>query len=53
MQEGHTGRNTLHTTTACKTPDGGLRDALDVVAKDLAVTLGSAFAEAFAAFSTW
>ncbi len=52
-KEGHTGRNTLDTATASQTPDGGLGDALDVVAKDLAVALGTALAEALAAFSTW
>ena len=48
-----TGRNTLDTTTTRETTDGGLGDALDVVTEDLAVTLGAAFAEAFATFSTW
>ena len=38
-------RDTLDTTTASETADGGLGDALDVVAKDLAVTLGAALAE--------
>ena len=46
-----TGRNTLHTSTTRETTDGGLGDALDVVTENLAVTLGSAFAEAFATFS--
>ena len=44
--------DTLHTTAASQTADGGLRDALDVVAKNLAVTLGATFAEAFTAFAT-
>ena len=48
-----TGRNTLDTTTTRETTDGGLGDALDVVTEDLAVTLGAAFAEAFATFSAW
>jgi len=46
-----TSRNTLDTSTTRETTDGGLGYALDVVAKDLAVTLGTAFAEAFATFS--
>jgi len=50
-EEGLTGRNTLDTTTTGETTDGGLGDALDVVAEDLAVALGSAFAEAFTAFA--
>jgi hypothetical protein len=41
-EEGLTGRNTLDTTTTGETTDGGLGDALDVVAEDLAVALGSA-----------
>ena len=45
------GRDTLDTTTASKTADGRLGDALDVVAEDLPVTLGSALAEALATFS--
>ena len=48
---GHTGGNTLHPTSTGETADGGLGDALDVVAEDLAVTFGAAFAEAFAAFT--
>lgn len=35
------GRNALNTTAAGETADGGLGDALDVVAEDLAVTLGA------------
>ena len=34
------GRDTLDTTTTSETTDGGLGDTLDVVAQDLAVTLG-------------
>ena len=41
----------LHTSAASQAPDGGLRDALDVVAQDLAVPLGAALAEALAAFA--
>jgi hypothetical protein len=46
------GGDTLDTTTAGETADGGLGDALDVVAENLAVTLGAALAEALAAFAT-
>ena len=47
----HTGRDTLDTTTTRETADSGLGDTLDVVTQDLAVTLGSALAEALATFS--
>ena len=42
----------LDTATTGETADGGLGDALDVVAKDLAVTLGAALSESLASFST-
>ena len=45
------GRDTLDTTTAGETADGRLSDTLDVVAKNLPVTLGSALAETLATFS--
>ena len=45
-------RDTLDTTTTGETTDGGLGDALDVVTKDLPVTLGASFSETFASFST-
>ena len=45
------GGDTLDTTTTRETTDSGLGDTLDVVAQDLAVTLGSALAEALATFS--
>ena len=38
-------RNTFHTASTGETTDGWLRDALDVVAKDLAMTLSSALSE--------
>ena len=44
--------DTLHTTTARETADGGLGDTLNVVAQDLAVTLGATLSEALAALST-
>jgi hypothetical protein len=46
----HSG-DTLDTTTAGKTTDGGLGNSLDVVAQDLAVALGAALAETFASFA--
>ena len=45
-------RDTLYSTTAGETTDGGLSDALDVVAKNLPVTLGASLSEALASFST-
>jgi hypothetical protein len=45
------GGDTLDTTTASETADGGLGDTLDVVAKNLPVALGSALAEALATFA--
>ena len=45
-------RDTLDTTTASETTDGGLGDALDVVTKNLPVTLGASFSETFASFTT-
>lgn len=45
------GGDTLDTATAGETADGGLGDSLDVVAQDLAVALGAAFAEAFSALA--
>ena len=47
------GRDTLDAAAARQTPDRRLRDALDVVAQDLAVALRAALAEAFAAFSAY
>lgn len=46
-----TGRDTLDTTTAGETTDGGLGYALDVVTENLSVALGSAFAETLSTFS--
>jgi hypothetical protein len=42
----------LDTTTTSETADSGLGDTLDVVAKDLAVTLGASLSETFASFSS-
>lgn len=48
---GLTGRNTLDTTTTSETSDSGLCDTLDVVTKNLAVTLGTTLAETLAALA--
>ena len=45
-------RDTLDTTSTRETADGGLGDALDVVAKDLAVTLGASLSKSLASLST-
>ena len=42
----------LDTTTTCQAPNGGLRDALDVVAQHAAVALGTALAVALDALAT-
>ena len=42
----------LDTSTTRETADGWLGDALDVVAKDLAVTLGASLSESFTSLST-
>jgi hypothetical protein len=44
-------RDTLDTTTTSETTDSGLGDTLDVVSKNLAVTLGTTLAEALATFA--
>ena len=44
-------RDALHTTTTGQTTDRGLRDALDVVAKHLAMTLGASLSESLASLS--
>jgi hypothetical protein len=45
------GRDTFHTTTTSETSDGGLSDTLDVVTKNLAVTLGAALSKTLSAFA--
>jgi hypothetical protein len=47
----HSG-DTLDTTTTCETADSGLGDTLDVVAQNLAVTLGATLSETLATLST-
>ncbi|KAL7520147.1 hypothetical protein ACHAWX_004892, partial [Stephanocyclus meneghinianus] len=43
--------DTFDTTTTSKTTNGRLGDALDVVAKDLSVTLGTSLSKTFASFT--
>ena len=45
-------RDTLDSSTSRQTADGGLGDALDVITKYLAVTLGASLAESLASFTT-
>lgn len=45
-------RDALDATTASQTADRWLGDALNVIPKDLAVTLGAALSESFTSFST-
>jgi hypothetical protein len=45
-------RDTLDTTTTCETTDSGLGNTLDVIAKDLAMTLGAALSESLSSFSS-
>jgi hypothetical protein len=47
------GRDTLDTATTSETTDRGLGDALDVVAENLAMALGTALAETLATFTAW
>ena len=44
-------RDTFDSTTASETTDSGLSDALDVVTKDLPVTLGASLSEALSSFA--
>ena len=48
-----TGRDTLDTTTTSETSDGGLGDTLDVVTKNLSVTLGTTLAETLSALAAY
>ena len=45
-------RDTLDTASSSQTPDGRLGDSLDVVAKDLAMTLGATLSETLSTFTT-
>jgi hypothetical protein len=44
-------RDTLNTTTAGKTTNSRLGDSLDIVTKDLAMTLGTSLSQSFSSFS--
>ena len=46
------GRDTLDTTTTSETSDGGLGDTLDVVTKNLAMTLGATLSKTLTTFAT-
>lgn len=43
--------DTFHTSSAGQTSDCGFRDALDVVAQNFAMTLGTSFSQPFASFT--
>ena len=45
-------RDSLDTTTAGKTTNGGLGDTLDVIPKDFTMTLGASFSKTFSSFTT-
>ena len=45
-------RDSLDTTSSSKSSDGGLGDSLDVITKDLSVTLGASLSESLASFSS-
>ena len=45
-------RDTLDSTTASQTADGGLGDTLDVITQHLTVTLGASFAEPLASLAS-
>ena len=45
-------RDTLDTSTASQSADGGLGDTLDVITQYFAMALGASFAESFASFSS-
>lgn len=44
-------RNTLHSTSACKTTDGWLGDTLDVITKYFPVTLSASLSESLSSFT--
>ena len=46
-----TGRDTLDTATTSETTDGGLGDTLNVIAQDLAMTLGAALSKTLSTLS--
>ena len=48
----HESRDSLDSTSASKTTDGGLGDSLNVVGEGLAETLGTALSESLTSFSS-
>ena len=44
--------DTLDTTSASQSSDGGLGDSLDVITKNLSVTLGASFSQSLSSFTT-
>jgi hypothetical protein len=44
--------DTLDTTTTCETTDSRLGDSLDIVTKDLAMTLGATLSESLSSFTS-
>ena len=44
--------DTLDTATTSETANGGLGDSLDVIAKDLAMTLGASLSESLSSFAS-
>jgi hypothetical protein len=45
-------RDTLDTSTASQTADGGLGDTLDVITQNFAMTLGASLAESLSSFAS-
>jgi hypothetical protein len=45
-------RDTLNTTSSSKTTDSGFRDTLDIVTKNLTMSLGTSFSQTFTSLST-
>jgi hypothetical protein len=45
-------RDTLNTSTASQTADGGLGDTLDVITQNFAMTLGASLAESLSSFAS-
>jgi hypothetical protein len=44
--------DSLDSTSAGQSTDGGLRDTLDVITKNLSVTLGASLSKSFSSFTT-
>jgi hypothetical protein len=43
--------DTFHTTSSCKTSNGGFGDSLDVITQDFAMALSTSLSQAFASFA--